>query len=100
VARGAAISPSDPVRVLRPQLGDAVLGGEILGVLGRVAQARAAVAAVGGELLVFVLGDEAPTRVGVDRLAAFAQLLRDRAALVLGALGRVDDAGMAREFSI
>jgi hypothetical protein len=70
-----------------------MLGGQVLGVLGRVAQARAAVTAVGGELLVFVLGDEPPTRIRVDRLAALAQLLWDRAALVLGALGGVDDAG-------
>jgi hypothetical protein len=70
-----------------------VLDGEVLGVLGGVAQSRAAVAPVGGERLVFVFVNEAPTRIGLDRLAALAQLGRDRAALVLGALRRVDHAG-------
>jgi hypothetical protein len=48
---------------------------------------------IGGDGLVFVLGDEEAARVGVDRVAAFAQLVRDRAALILGALGGIDDAG-------
>jgi hypothetical protein len=93
VLRCLAVPASDPVGVLCPQLGDAMTDREILGVLSCVDETRATVAAVGGERLVFVVGYERASRVGIDRLAAFAQLIGDRAALVLGALGGVDDAG-------
>jgi hypothetical protein len=87
------ITSRQTIGVLCPELGDAVLDGKVLGVLCCVDQARAAVAAIGRKRLVFVFGDERASRVGVDRLAAFAQLIGDRAALVLRALGGVNDAG-------
>lgn len=47
---------------------------------------------VSGEGLVLVFGDHMAKRVGLDRLTAPAQLLGDRATLVLRALGRVEHA--------
>ena len=93
VAGIATVAAREAVGVLRPQLGYPVLGGQVLGVLGGVAEPWAAVAAVGREGLIFVFVDETPARVGLDRLAALAELVGDRAALVRRALCGVDDAG-------
>jgi hypothetical protein len=92
VAGFAAIAAGEAVGVLCPQLADAVLGCEVFAVLCGVEQARPAVATVGAESLVLVFGNQAPSRVAVDRGAALLELLGDGAAEILGALCGIDHA--------
>jgi hypothetical protein len=61
-------------------------------VLHSVDEPGAATAPESRERLVAVFSDDVATRVDRDRLAALVQLVGDRATLVLGALGGVEDA--------
>jgi hypothetical protein len=73
-----AITTGKPVRMLRPQLPDAMLMGEILTMLDRIAQTRTTVSPVRRHRLVLVLHDQQTTRIALDCEPALAQLIRDR----------------------
>jgi len=75
-----------------PELGPHMLPSQLRYVLHSVDEPGAATAPESGERLVAVLSDDVASWVYPDRLAALVQLVGDRAALVLSALGGVDDA--------